>query len=268
MSFWSSQTIKARGASIGLIDPFDTNCVQQGAYELKMGSQGAISSDGHNRIAKLEPRQSFCIPRGQFALLLTEEIVSIPKNIVAFISLKTSVKCLGLVNVSGFHVDPGYKNRLKFWVYNAGNQDIQILRGDPTFLIWFTDLDEETEDPYMKNSPAHSEITADDLRRLHGHLASPAELLKQMESLENKVKMIEWIGGTALAILIALCIALATPLLDFVIKPVVERFSNANLSSSTAPASSVPTTTTPSQTNPPTPAPTNSTIPGNARSLQ
>jgi dCTP deaminase len=121
MPFWSSQTIKARGANIGLVKPFDARHVHQGAYELAMGPQGAISSDGHNRITKLEPRQSFCVPRGQFGLLLTEETVSIPSNVVAFISLKTSVKSLGLVNVSGFHVDPGYDCRLKFWVYNAGN---------------------------------------------------------------------------------------------------------------------------------------------------
>jgi dCTP deaminase len=258
MSFWSSQTIKARGAITRLVDPFDPDHVQQGAYELAMGPQGAISSDGHNRITKLELRQAFCIPRGQFGLLLTEETVSIPHNVVAFISLKTRVKSLGLVNVSGFHVDPGFKCRLKFWVYNAGNEDIQILRGDPTFLIWFSDLDHETEDPYTKNLPGNNEITSDDLRRLHGHLASPAELLKQMESLENKVRLIEWIGGTAVAILIALCIALATPLLDYIIKPVIGRFSNPPAtSSSTAPLTPAPTAPA-LKTSLPASAPTNS----------
>ena len=71
-----------------------------------------------------------------------------------------------MINVSGFHVDPGYKCRLKFWVYNAGNQDIHILRGDPTFLIWFSDLDHETEDPYTKNLPGYNEITSEDLRQI------------------------------------------------------------------------------------------------------
>lgn len=252
MPFWSSQTIRARGANTRLVKPFDPARVQQGAYELAMGPQGAISSDGHNRITKLEPRQSFCVPRGQFGLLLTEETVSIPNNVVAFISLKTSVKSLGLVNVSGFHVDPGYDCRLKFWVYNAGNQDIHILRGDPTFLIWFSDLDQETDDPYTKNLPSHNEITSEDLRRLQGHLASPSELLKQMESLENKVRVIEWIGGTAVAILIALCVALATPLLDYIVKPVVDRFSRGNppITTSTTTQSGPSTATTGSATMP------------------
>lgn len=39
-----------------------------------MGNQGAISSDGRNRIAKLDPRQPFCIPSVQFAILLTGEV--------------------------------------------------------------------------------------------------------------------------------------------------------------------------------------------------
>lgn len=243
MSFWSTDKIEEQHAKTPLVAPFNPGRMQQGAYELSMGPQGAISSDDHNQISNLAPREAFCIPRGQFALLLTEEIVTIPDNVIAFISLKTSVKSLGLVNVSGFHVDPGFKCRLKFWVYNAGNQPIQVLRGDPVFLIWFSDLDRPTRDPYSKNSPAHNEITGADLRCLRGHLASPAALAKQIEHLEHKVEAFKWIGGTAVAILIGLCIALATPLLDYILKPVIDRFSRSYPAVTATPAANSPATT-------------------------
>jgi dCTP deaminase len=230
MAFWSTEKIRARQKTNPLVSPYDDDRVQQGAYELKMGAQGAISCDGPNQITKLQQRDSFCVPRGQFALLMTEEKVRVPSDALGFISLKTSVKSRGLVNVSGFHVDPGYECRLKFWVYNAGNDDIHVLRGDPLFLIWFADLDQKTDDVYKKNREALNEITGDDLRQLHGSLSSPAALAKQIEQLEVKVRLFEWIGGTALVVLIGLCIALATPLLEYVIKPVVERFSKANSS--------------------------------------
>jgi len=225
MSFWSTNKIEAEQAKTPLVTPFNPDRVKQGAYELSMGSQAAISREGQNRIIKLKKREVLEIPPGQFALLLTEEKVSIPNDVVSFISLKTSVKSQGLVNVSGFHVDPGFKCRLKFWVYNAGNQSIPILQGDPVFLIWFSDLDEPTRDPYAKNSPAHDEITSDDLRQLHGHLASPAALAEQIKRMEHKIGVFQWIGSTVIVILIGLCIALVTPLLDYIIKPVIQRFS-------------------------------------------
>jgi hypothetical protein len=38
---------------------------------------------------------------------------------MAFISMRTAFKFKGLVNISGFHVDPGYKGKLIFAVFNA-----------------------------------------------------------------------------------------------------------------------------------------------------
>ena len=57
---------------------------------------------------------------GQFAFLLTDEIVEVPDSAMALISIKAKIKWRGLINVSGFHVDPGFKGRLIFSVYNAG----------------------------------------------------------------------------------------------------------------------------------------------------
>jgi dCTP deaminase len=241
--YWSSQTIESNQGLLGIIMPFNVDAIKQGAYELCMGAQAAVSSDGRNRRTDLSPREPLCIPGGQFGLLLTEEIVSVPTGVVAFISLKTTIKSLGLVNVSGFHVDPGYKGRLKFWVYNAGNQDIQILRGDRVFLIWFADLDSKVRDPYPNRSGSEQyEITATNLRGLQGRLASPAALAKQIGKLKNRVKLLEWICGTVVVVLIGFCIALATPLIDFFIKPVLARASlgpSSPASTTTFPTSEV-----------------------------
>jgi dCTP deaminase len=168
MPFWSSNKIEQQHNIHSLIEPFEASSIKQGAYELKLGHQAVITCDGDNVRKDLAPKEVFYIPPGQFGLMLTEEIVTLPANVLGLISLKTSVKARGLVNVSGFHVDPGYKGRLKFWVYNAGNQNIPILRGDPTFLIWFSEFDQETRDPYPieKREGAHNEITAIDLQQM------------------------------------------------------------------------------------------------------
>jgi dCTP deaminase len=265
MAFWSSEKIQQRQAQKALIEPFIISRVAQGAYELSLGFEGAISCDGRNQVVKLKDRDFMCIPRGQFALLLTKESVLMPNDAIGFISLKTKVKSKGLVNVSGFHVDPGYERRLKFWVYNAGNEDIQIQCGDPTFLIWFSDLDRPTQDTYKKNSPSHDEITSDDLRQLRGHLASPSALLEEIDSLKTQVRIIEYGAGLLLAVVIGIVVAAATPFLDPVIKPIAERIFGKAPPSSTPLTVSASATVSPQISAPPptitvptpTPAPTN-----------
>ena len=88
--------------------------------------------------------EAFTIPPGQFAFLLTEEVVSVPADALAFISIRAKTKFRGLVDVSGFHVDPGYCGQLTFAVFNAGPVPIHLKRGQPIFLIWYASLDCET----------------------------------------------------------------------------------------------------------------------------
>lgn len=64
---------------------------------------------------------------------------------MGFISIKATYKLRGLVNVSGFHVDPGRSGRLIFTVFNAGPATIHLERGLPVFLLWIADLDDSSE---------------------------------------------------------------------------------------------------------------------------
>jgi dCTP deaminase len=64
-----------------------------------------------------------------------------------------------LVNVSGFHVDPGYHGQLTFAVFNAGPVPIHLKRGQPIFLIWYASLDRETA--VKKDGVVHLGIDAE-----------------------------------------------------------------------------------------------------------
>jgi dCTP deaminase len=214
--FWSSQEIKRKNQITPLIRPFDAGSIEQGSYELCMGAQVAVSRPGKtNVITKLEAEEIFRIPAGQFGLLLTEELVSIPHDAIAFISLKTSIKSKGLVNVSGFHVDPGFEGRLKFWVYNAGNDSIRVTRGEKTFLIWFSSFNEAVDDPYSnRTTQAQNWITADDLDHLEGHLDSPSALGEQLSELKSNVGRYTIIVKFLVVIVSGLLLALAQPLFE------------------------------------------------------
>src|SRR5205823_5938842 len=102
----------------------------------------------------------------------TEETVTIPPDALGFISMRTRVKLGGLINVSGFHVDPGFSGRLKFSVYNAGSSTRVVQRGEPIFMLWFCNLDRATSDLYRGNRQSQMAISGEDQTLLQGNIAS------------------------------------------------------------------------------------------------
>lgn len=146
--FWSKGKIEAEldrwnQAGLPLIKPAP---VQIGAAScrLTVGDQIYISpakDDDLKTRRMLRKNEACVIPPGQFAFLTTAETVRVPMEAIAFITLRTKMASFrGLVNVSGFHVDPGYTGRLIFSVFNAGPGPIQVIRGEPWFEIFFADL--------------------------------------------------------------------------------------------------------------------------------
>ena len=121
MPFWSSQTLKARIPTDQLVVPYEHNRVVHAAYEMRVGPEAFVTS-GTSETTELAEGSKIVIPPGQFGLLVTQETVRIPANVIAFISIRAGIKFRGLINVSGFHVDPGYRGQLRFAVYNAGSQ--------------------------------------------------------------------------------------------------------------------------------------------------
>jgi dCTP deaminase len=167
-------------------------------------------------VRKLNDGDAFTIPPGQFAFLLTEEVVSVPADALAFISIRPKTKFRGLVNVSGFHVDPGYRGQLTFAVFNAGPVPIHLKRGQAIFLIWYASLDCETA--LKKDGPVRRGIDAELVTAVAGELQSFASLSKKIKdvdkSLGDRVHTIEReqtyyrvIGAIALAVLVGLAVS-------------------------------------------------------------
>jgi dCTP deaminase len=189
MPFWSGVTLEAQLP--GLITPYEQSYVDCAAYTLHMGRQYYLSADGKGgaSIKSLQEGGSLSVPPGQFAFLLTEEIVEVPKHAIAFISIKSELKFHGLVNVSGFHVDPGFKGPLKFAVFNAGPSPIVIKQGDDCFLIWYADLDSQQDDKHAKASSDNARygrgIIGRDVKGISGAVMSLSVLAQKVERLDR-----------------------------------------------------------------------------------
>lgn len=191
MSFWSTEKLRRELTKSKIVQSADktlasASIVVNGAFELSLGPEAFLTTADNNTKQILKEGEQLAIPPGQFGLLLTEETVSIPIHAIGFISIKAGIKFRGLVNVSGFHVDPGFTGRLKFAVYNAGSQNIVLERRQPVFLLWLSDLDQPTK-PYSGVHGNQNNISPDDVMRIHGEIASPGQLKKEIQELGIKL---------------------------------------------------------------------------------
>ncbi|MCG3185358.1 MAG: Deoxycytidine triphosphate deaminase [Planctomycetes bacterium] len=186
MTFWNTEKLleKLKGDDPPILDA-DLNGVGDACYEMRLGAEAYISSTNTSLI-HLDQVKTLNIPPGQFAILLTKESLRMPKNALGFISLKASVKLRGLVNVSGFHVDPGFEGHIKFSVFNASSKDITLRQGQPLFPIWFATLD-GAEAGYDGSHQGQSSISGDDVMRLAGEVLSPAALKLRVDELAQQV---------------------------------------------------------------------------------
>jgi dCTP deaminase len=217
--FWSGETLTERLPD--LIKPFSRERIDCAAYTLAVGPEVYVSPNDQTvdpttvTVRKLTDDEAFTIPSGQFAFLLTEEVVSVPADAIALISIRARTKFKGLVNVSGFHVDPGYCGQLTFAVFNAGPVPIHIRRGQPIFLIWYGRLDRETA--FKKDGKIQKGIDIEAVTSVAGELQSFAGLSKKLKdqdkSLGDRIHAVEreqtyyrGIGALVLAIAVALSV--------------------------------------------------------------
>lgn len=206
--FWSGETLAA--SLPNLIDPPNKDNIDCSAYRLSIGSEVYISPSDQSvekksaTVRRYDVGQWFAIPPGQFAFLITAETVHVPTDAIAFISIRAKVKFRGLVNVSGFHVDPGYRGQLTFSVFNAGPVPVQLKCGEQIFLIWYASLDRRTR--MGKVNPAASGMAGGVIMGVAGELQSLEGLSARIHRLERMYERYAVFIPTAAAIIAAFII--------------------------------------------------------------
>lgn len=228
MSFWSGERLNVELCK-GLIEPFDPSRIDCASYPLCVGDQAFVTSDRFTSsdpsapivsVLSDAPKHTICIPPGQFAFLLTEEDVAVPNTAIALISIKSKYKFQGLINVSGFHVDPGFRGKLLFSLYNAGPSEIILERGQRMFMIVYADLDQETTKSYAGSAQKRTGIDPSLVQGMTSQVFSPLMLQRKIDALSNRVdavslsagimKAITYAIGTVLGLVIA-CAAILPP---------------------------------------------------------
>jgi dCTP deaminase len=220
MTFWGGSQLAEQVPKLGIVKPFDENLIDCNAYTLRMGDEYYITPEAGFSLRKNKKKflkqntyfsesqgkfvkrgESFTIPPGQFAFLLTEEVVSIPDNLMGWISLRSGIKFKGLVNISGFHVDPGFKGNLIYSVFNAGPSPIPISRGDPLFKLWIAELDGAVVEKYVfRSAKPQTEISNSLISEVAREVSSVQQMADRVKALETKYNIVVGILGGITAI--------------------------------------------------------------------
>lgn len=185
--FWGGERLREELGA--LISDYDADRLDHASYRLRIGPEVYVSPTGepddprNKPKTSLVPGQGFTIPAGQFGFILTEETIRVPVGAIAFISIRAGYKFRGLVNVSGFHVDPNYEGRLIFAVFNAGPGPVHLSRGEPCFLIWYADLDRPSD---VKPRRGYDSMPSDLTGPIAGGLQSFAGLLSKINENDKK----------------------------------------------------------------------------------
>lgn len=175
--------------------------------DLSLGKEVYLSSNDEIRF--LSGRESVSIKPGEFALLITEEKVDIPPSYAAFISLKFTYALEGLINISGFHVDPNYSGRIIFSVYNAGPSATILRRKEPVFMIVFASLTQPIGNGNRSDDAEFDEIErigSDMMSGLQGRTTSLESLDDTVDRIEQRQNILVTLLGTLLVTIIGFVI--------------------------------------------------------------
>jgi len=163
-------------------DEIDEKHIEGASCDLTLGQEVYISGREYPELLSRD-NPFVSIPRGQFALLMTDEYVKIPKDCLGFISIKFKIKAQGLINISGFHVDPGREGRIVFSVFNAGPSDVVLKYEDPAFMIFFYKLEHRAK-PYKGKFNKLEHLPTELVTSLKGTSASLSDVDKRVRDLE------------------------------------------------------------------------------------
>lgn len=185
-----------------------SDCVRQASYDLRLGKEYYIV--GQKTPEKLSDRSPYLsLAPGEFAILTCFEEVKIPANYMAFIALRSTFKFQGLVNISGFHVDPTYEGTLLFAVQNVSSIDIRLKFKERTFTIFFAELngnivESRTDEAVTQYKGLHG-IRLQDVQLLGGASVTITKLQQDVDQLRRWILVYGPIIG---AVLIALIVDL------------------------------------------------------------
>lgn len=182
------------------VDDAEYGCFKGANYDLRLGENVYVTTERVPKKLSTTGKDEISIEPGEFGILMTHEYLFVPPDLLGFISVRLTHKQKGLVNISGFHVDPGFYGKLMFSVFNAGPKDVPLRYKDQVFMIMFNELTEDDELKCPKSKWGGMEnIPVETLSGLAGSSVSVRSLDKRISRIELWIPIIVGLFSTLLA---------------------------------------------------------------------
>jgi deoxycytidine triphosphate deaminase len=133
-----------------IVKPFDSDRLQGASYDLRVGKRLLIS--GQDRESDLSELGSVAIMPGDFAVIISNEYIEIPQDMVINIGPKTYLTKKGIVLQAGMQIDPGFKGYLILGLYNSSPRKYVIEYLGDICSIQFFKLQQKAKRVFIDRS--------------------------------------------------------------------------------------------------------------------
>ena len=177
---------------------FDWTNLREANYDLRLGEDVYVTTKKlPEKLTQMGADGTISIEPGEFGVLMAHEYVFVPQDLMGFISIRLRHKTRGLVNISGFHVNPGFCGKIMFAVYNAGPSDVVLRYKEPVFMIMFDKLSSPLRKIKESVFREMENIPVDIISSIRGTSVS-------VRNLDERVKRLELILPVLISIVIGL----------------------------------------------------------------
>lgn len=135
---------------------------------------------------------AFIIKPGEVVFVMTEEILELPNNVFCQLSAKRKLSHDGIIILGGFTIDPNYKGKLIFGLYNISSKEFPIIPGKKLVAGIFYKLNKNDTKGFT-TIPEPLYDFPDELVRLIGEYKSVANesLLEEICALRSEFKILK-----------------------------------------------------------------------------
>ena len=138
-------------------DSFNADCVKQACYELRASNIYYLPIESDEKHIVSTNCNEILLRPHQLVVIITQEKLDIPNNILGRILTKGHFFSLG-INAVNTYVDPGFNGRLGIVFQNQSTQYIKIPVGEPIAKIEFSKLHTQVREPYHGQHGYESQI--------------------------------------------------------------------------------------------------------------
>jgi len=209
------QIIEAYKNSDLSIEPFIEKQVQPASYDLLVGEEAVITSS--SGVIDVKKSGFIKLKPGDFAILISNEIVRLGPNYAARFGLRSSYARKGLIATTGPQIDPGFHGRLIVGITNLTPHEVSIAHLDKFLTIEFHKLEKAALHPYDGKYQKRMNLTSEEFEIVAQKAGVPlVKVMESVDSLKNEVhalssssKTVAWVIGIGFTVMAVVMAAMA-----------------------------------------------------------